>query len=227
MDSQWTAIVQSWLQFPEEVGAVFLSPTHAEVWKGSAHHCPYFKQHQAQQAVVVHTHPTQEKYNPPSPTDLINCIQSPNPHIVLAKEGFWSYSASAELKEEWGALDPEKRNSLMDILTNNCFGVTAQLLGGAFTDMFAEGVPKTPITVGEYVSMMKQVVPRKDPTLPPLGFHITLHKSLPSSGVVFDPSYQLMGYEWDAASAAESLTERIAAAKSGECVTSDGSYVVF
>lgn len=120
MDERWSSVVKKWLTFPEEIGAVFTSPGKAEVWKGTATQCPYFKKYQKEKVVVVHSHPPSpnRKYSPPSSTDLLNCIVSPNPHIVIAEEGFWVYSPTTALQEEWTRLSLQQQDELGKIITN-------------------------------------------------------------------------------------------------------------
>lgn len=228
MDQRWNSVLKDFLEFPEEIGAVFVSPTHAEVWKGTTDSCPYFKKYQEEPKVVVHSHPPSEEraYSPPSPTDLLNCIESPNPHVVISKEGFWVYSATPSLKSEWSELDDEKRNTLSEIIVNNCFGLTASLVGGSFMERFAEGVPRVRIDVETFLNQMRSVIPRKDPSLPALGFELYLTGSIPETDIVFDSSYKPFGYEWDVESVT-ALKERIKETKTGDCVTSDGSFVAF
>lgn len=228
MDERWNDVLKSFLHYPEEVGAVLVSPTHAEIWKGTTDQCPYFKKYQDEQMVIVHSHPPspERKYSPPSPTDLINCIMSPNPHIVVAQEGFWVYSATSSLKEEWQHLDPTKQDQLLSIITNNCYGLTALLVGGKLLDNFAEGVPRDTITVDEFTRTMRTVIPRRNAELPSLGFHISLFDSIPNSGIGFDASYALRGYEWNIEHT-DNLKGRIEETGVSCCVTSDGSFVAF
>lgn len=228
MDQRWNNVLKSFLDFPEEVGAVLVSPTHAEIWKGTTNQCPYFKKYQDEKMVIVHSHPPspERKYSPPSPTDLINCISSPNPHIVIAQEGFWVYSANVALKEEWEQLDSTKKEQLAQILTNNCYGVTASLVGGKFFANFAEGVSRESISVEEYTQKMQSAIPRKDSELASLGFHVLLHEAIPNRGVTFGSFHTLKGYEWSIDNISN-LNERIAETSSAMCVTSDGSFVAF
>jgi proteasome lid subunit RPN8/RPN11 len=228
MDERWTSVFKSWLQFPEEVGAVILSPRHAEIWKGTAVQCPYFKNYQNKKVVIVHSHPSSpdRKYNPPSSTDLLNCIVSPNPHIVVAQEGFWMYSPTKALREEWSELSLQQQEELGKVIANNTFGLSARLIGGNLLNHFAENVDRTELSVQEYVQNMTRVIPRKDPSLPSLGFKVEICEGLPVDGILFDDQPQILGYEWNIEHI-ESLTSFIEEASPGQCIASDGSIVTF
>lgn len=226
MDQRWNTVLKSFLDFPEEIGAVIVSPSKAEIWKGTTEQCPYFKSYQEHHKVIVHSHPHVQRYCPPSSTDLLNCIQSPNPHIVIAKEGFWIYSASPALKEEWGRLNDDQRDTLSAIINNNTFGLVALLVGGKLLENFAEDVTRIQINVEEFCNKMKTAIPRKDPSQPALGFDVCLVATVTDTNVMFDPEYEELGYEWDI-NDVDSLTNRISETESGKCVTSDGSFVVF
>jgi hypothetical protein len=227
MDERWKPVLKSWLEFKEEVGAVFLTPTDAEVWKGTEKQCPYFNKYQKENVVVVHSHPPSKdrKYSPPSPRDFVNCIVSPNPHIVVAQEGFWIYSPTSALKKEWQTLDSQQQDKLSDIIKNNCHGLLASLIGGEMLETFVEGVPRREIDVEQFIEQISHLVPRKDTSLPALGFNLSLQQELPNTAS-FERSASISTHVWNIENL-ELLNNRISDTSSGTCVTSDGSYVAF
>ena len=228
MDSRWNQVLKSWLNFSEEVGAIFVSPTHAEVWKGTPSQCPYFKKYQNEDVVVVHTHPTTptRKYSPPSPSDLINCIESRNPHIVVTQEGFWIYSPTEELQQEWKRLDDVQKGELIKIIVNNSYGLTARLIGGELLETFTESVDRTELNLSQYLENMVFMIPRKDPSLPSLGFTLKLMDTLPTDNLLYNEERQLLGYEWCVENV-EALYTAIEEASPESCVTADGSVLAF
>lgn len=228
MDQRWEHVLRSWLKYPEEIGAVISSPTHAEIWKGTATTCPYFKHYQTEEVIIVHSHPPQpdQRYHPPSPRDLLNCVASPNPHIVVAQEGFWIYSPTQVLRQEWAILTAKQKESLSNVILNNCHGLCASLTGGDMLDTFSEGIPRTTITIKQFQVQIENVIPRKDPSLPCLGFHTTLSSELPDRQCIrFEKHQSVLGHIWNVESL-EDLEDRISSTKSGSCVSRDNSIIV-
>lgn len=228
LDPRWTSVLTNFLNFKEEIGIVFLSPTHAEVWKGTENKCPYFKNYQEQSVVIAHTHPQspERPQSPPSPTDLLNSISGHNKHIVVATEGFWVYEPTASLKEEWMTLDEDTRQKLLEIIVHNAYGLIATFLGGAFVENFSDGVSRQKIELEQFCERMRSLVPRKKIGQPELGFNINLQQELVLDGT-FDEERKLFGYEWDLDVNISKLDARINETEGGNCVTSDGSFVAF
>jgi hypothetical protein len=225
MIKHWLPVIRSLLDMKNETGLIFMSPDSVEVWKGTDSECPWFEAYKTRNVIISHTHPTKNLFNPPSPLDFVNTLGGVHPHLVFSHEGVWIYSPNDAFKKEWVELDQTKKEKLREIVLNNTYGAVASFMGGKFLESFAEGVPRIKIDYDEFIKKLNHVIPRKDPTLPALGFCVRLY-GWDDDWEIGIPQEQDRDHCWSLEEARQSLKQTTEGAQEGVCVTCDGSIVV-
>jgi len=213
--------LESLLELPYETSLIFKTPTLFEVWKGGRNQCPYLSAYKTMPYVVGHTHPSAPagQHSPPSPQDLVNCLESTVPHLVFAREGTWVFTPGEELAQEWR--ETPDQEGLEAVLRNNLTGLLFEYVGLPVAKKLGHE---------EFVRKVAVAVPRKDPQKPPLGFSLRLDPlafppalpPLSTDATTVDREPHLWSVDEDPAAVLHALE----AAAEGTCVTSDGSVVV-